>query len=46
MEQLLKLLCAQDDVWHTSGVFVHPEKLRLEQYARSKALKIDGTYCS
>ena len=41
MEQLLKLMCAQEDAWHTSGVFVRPEKLRLEQYARSKALKME-----
>ena len=41
MEQLLKLVCAQEDAWHTSGAFVRPEKIRLQQHARSCRLKME-----
>ena len=41
MEQLLKLVCAQEDVWHTTGAFVRPEKVRLQQAARSCRLKME-----
>ena len=33
MEQLLKLVCLQEDSWHSSGKFVRPENLRLQQHA-------------
>ena len=41
MEQLLKLVCAQEDAWHSSGAFVRPEKVRLQQHARCCRLKME-----